>query len=318
MTSPDVLIVGGGAIGVCCALELSRQGADVTLLESGAELGAGCSAGSAGLLCPSHAAPLATRAALRHGLRWSLTRHGPFAMRLRPSLLPWLARFAAACTPARERAATDVLRELSVASLELHERLRDEADTGTERLGTLNVYETEAGFDLGRREAVEHARAGLREHVLSAAEASELEPALAGPIAGAIYYPDEMSGDPLAFVQAVGFAAVDAGAAIRTRTEVLGLRTAGRRIAKVETTAGDLAAGTVVLAAGAWTPTPRPRARALDPRRRGQGISPRLRSRRRRPARSHFPPGGTRGRNADAATAPARGHARARRARPLS
>ena len=254
MTSPDVLIVGGGAIGVCCALELSRQGADVTLLESGAELGAGCSAGSAGLLCPSHAAPLATRAALRHGLRWSLTRHGPFAMRLRPSLLPWLTRFAAACTPARERAATEVLRELSVASLELHERLRDEADTGTERLGTLNVYETEAGFDLGRREAVEHARAGLREHVLSAAEASELEPALAGPIAGAIYYPDEMSGDPLAFVQAVGFAAVDAGAAIRTRTEVLGLRTAGRRIAKVETTAGDLAAGTVVLAAGAWTP----------------------------------------------------------------
>jgi D-amino-acid dehydrogenase len=254
MTSPDVLVVGGGAVGVCCALELSRQGADVMLLESGAELGTGCSAGGAGLLCPSHAAPLATRAALRNGLRWSLTRDGPFALRLRPPLLPWLARFAAACTPARERAATDILRELSVASLELHERLRGEADTGTERLGTLNVYETEAGFDVGRREAAEHARAGLRSHVLSAAEAGELEPALAGPIAGGVYYPDELSGDPLAFVQAVGHAAVGAGAAIRTRTEVLGLRAAGRRITKVETTAGDLAAGTVVLAAGAWTP----------------------------------------------------------------
>jgi D-amino-acid dehydrogenase len=249
-----VLIVGGGAIGICCALELARAGADVALVESGAGIGAGCSAGSAGLLCPSHATPLATRTALRMGLRWSLTPDGPFALRLRPSLLPWLARFAAACTPARERAATGILRELSVASLRLHERLREEAGTGTERLGTLNVYETDAGFATGRREATEHEEAGLRAQVLSGAEACELEPALAGPVAGAVYYPEEMSGDPLAFVHAVGAAATAAGATIRTGTEVLALRAGRGRITSVETTAGRFVAGAVVLAAGAWTP----------------------------------------------------------------
>jgi D-amino-acid dehydrogenase len=252
--SADVLVVGGGAIGVCCALELARAGAAVTLVERGADLGAGCSAGSAGLLCPSHATPLATSAGLRMGLRWSLTPDGPFALRLRPSLLPWLARFAAACTPARQHVATGVLRDLSVASLELHERLRDEAETGTERLGTLNVYETEDGFELGRREAAEHARAGLHSEVLSAVDACELEPALRSPIAGAVLYPDELSGDPLAFVRAVGAAASDAGAFIRTRTEVLTLRAVGGHIAEVETTAGPLTAASVVLAAGAWTP----------------------------------------------------------------
>jgi D-amino-acid dehydrogenase len=250
----DVLVVGGGAIGVCCAFELARAGAAVTLVESGPELGAGCSAGSAGLLCPSHAAPLATRAGLRMGLRWAFTADGPFALRLRPSLVPWLARFAAACTPERERVAISVLRELSVRSLELHKSLRDVVGAQTERLGTLNVYESEDGFEVGQREAAEHARAGLQSQVLTGEDACKLEPALVGPVAGAVFYPDELSGDPLAFVQAVGAGAADAGAVIRTGTEVLALRSAGARIAEVETTAGTLAAGTVVLAAGAWTP----------------------------------------------------------------
>jgi D-amino-acid dehydrogenase len=50
----DVVVVGGGAIGVCCAYELAQRGIGVTLLESGEELAAGASSGNAGLLCPSH------------------------------------------------------------------------------------------------------------------------------------------------------------------------------------------------------------------------------------------------------------------------
>jgi D-amino-acid dehydrogenase len=259
--SPDVVVIGGGAVGVCCALDMATRGAQVTLLEAGADLGAGCSAGNAGLVCPSHAAPLATRAALRAGLRWALRPDAPFALRPRPSLVPWLARFAAACTPERERAGTRLVRALAVESLALHERLAEEAGTGAERRGTLNVYETEAGLAAGRSEVAEHAGAGLRADVLSGSEAVELEPALVGPVPGAIHYPDELVGDPLAFVRAVGRAAGAAGADVRTQTEVLALETAGRRVTSVETTAGPLVAATVVLAAGAWSPR---LARGLD------------------------------------------------------
>jgi D-amino-acid dehydrogenase len=254
VSGADVVVVGGGAIGVACAYELARAGAQVTLLEAGSALGGGCSGGSAGLLCPSHAAPLATRAALGHAIRWSLSREAPLALRPRPALIPWLARFLAACTPERERAASSVLRALSISSLALHERLRREIGIRLEPSGTLNVYETVAGLEHGRRESLEHAAAGLRCERLSEAEACALEPALSAPIAGAIYYPDELSGDPLDFVRVLAAAAEDAGATIRAGTEVLSLERRGSRIVRLETTAGPIAAGTLVLAAGAWTP----------------------------------------------------------------
>src|SRR4051794_29538400 len=254
VTTPDVAIVGGGVIGACCALELARAGARVALLESAAGLGQGCSAGNAGLLCPSHVEPIASRAALLEGLKALPSRDSPLALRPRPALVPWLLRFAAACTPARERAATQITRELSAASLQLHAELAAEHGTGVAQTGTLNVYETVKVFGRGRQEAAHNTAAGLRNQVLAGDEATAFEPALAGPVAGAIYYPDDRSGDPLAFVQGVGRAAEAAGAEIRCGVEVLGLRVRGRRIEALETSAGPLSAGTVVLAAGVWSP----------------------------------------------------------------
>ena len=58
---PDVVIVGGGAIGVASAYYLARRGAHVVVLEAGSAVGAEASYGNAGLVSPSHCIPLATR-----------------------------------------------------------------------------------------------------------------------------------------------------------------------------------------------------------------------------------------------------------------
>lgn len=253
--SPDVLVVGGGAIGAASALELARRGARVTLLERGSQLAAGCSAGNAGLICPSHAHPLSNPAALRSGVRWMLRRDSPLYVRPRPAILPWLARFAAASTPARADAGMRVIRSLGLASLELHAGLAAAGiNTGFTRRGILNVYETEPGFATGRREADLHAGAGLQSEQMAADRARAIEPALVGPLAGAVLYPDEAHCDPEQFVNAVGEAATEAGADIRLGVEVLGLRRDGPHKTAVDTTVGPVGAGTVVVAAGAWTP----------------------------------------------------------------
>src|SRR5947207_15218535 len=209
----EVVVVGGGAIGVCVARELARRGADVTLLEQGEELAAGASSGNAGLLCPSHSEPIANPDSVRNGLRWMLKPDSPFYLRPRPSVAPWLARFVKASTTGRAAEGTRIIRELSLASLELHAALADEGlNTGFVRRGILNVYETEAGFAHAR----EHAAAtGLTAEVLDRDETRELEPAVGDRTAGGVYFRDEAHCDPLGFVYVIGHAAREAGASIK-------------------------------------------------------------------------------------------------------
>jgi D-amino-acid dehydrogenase len=244
--SPDVVVIGGGAIGAATALELAARGAAVTLVERGPELAAGCSSGNAGLICPSHSAPLSNPAAVRNGLRWMLKRDSPFSLKPRPHAVPWLTRFLLAAR--RAEVGARVIRALAVASLELHAELARRVDTGFERRGVLNVYASEETFAAGRAEAM---RSGLRFESLDSEAAVALEPALGPSTRGAVFYPDEAHCDPLRFVQAVGHAAAGSGVEIRTGTEANLRRRNGAVV--VDTRDGDLRPKVVVLAAGAWS-----------------------------------------------------------------
>jgi D-amino-acid dehydrogenase len=250
----DVIVVGGGVIGTCTALELAQRGASVRLIEALPRLGDGCSGGNAGLLCPSHVEPIASRAALKTGIRWLFSRTSPFALHPRPSLLPWLVRYISACTSERERAAIETIRAMSLASLLLHEHLNEAFGTGVARRGTLNVYETHRFLEYGVAEAAANRAAGLRNELMTSKAATAFEPALKGAIAGAIYYPDDLSGDPAEFINVLGRAASRAGATLTLRTRVTALKTRGSRVEGVETSNGDYHAKSVVLATGVWTP----------------------------------------------------------------
>ena len=83
--APDVLIVGGGAIGVATAFELARRGREVVLVEARETVGVECSYGNAGLVSPSHCIPLARPGLLRRVPGW-LRPGGAVYVQPRPSV----------------------------------------------------------------------------------------------------------------------------------------------------------------------------------------------------------------------------------------
>lgn len=253
-TSADVAVVGGGAVGVCIALELAGRGASVVLLERGAELAWACSAGNAGIVGSSHVVPLADPAAVRDGIRWMARPDSPFYVRPRPRVLPWLLRFAAAANPAQVKRHRAVLHELASRSAALHAGLEAAGlDAGYRRRGLLNIYRSERAFARAREEIMHTSSNGAGPRVATDDLPGELGSALTSDIAGAILDPYEAHCDPRRFVDAVGALAADAGVDIRTGVEVLGFQRRGARIDSLQTTSGDLAADEVVIAAGVWS-----------------------------------------------------------------
>jgi octopine oxidase subunit B len=113
-------------------------------------------------------------------------------------------------------------------------------------------------FDDGERPFREARARGLREcgvpvEVLAPDEVRQIEPALTGEFAGAAWCAIDGHVTPPCAVWAFADAARRHGAEVRTGVRVHAVETAGGRVVGVATSAGTVAAGQVVLCAGAGT-----------------------------------------------------------------
>ena len=79
----EILIIGGGSIGVCSAHFLNQAGHDVTLVDKD-DICAGSSYGNAGLVVPSHSIPLSAPGVWLKGLKWMFNPESPFY--IKPSM----------------------------------------------------------------------------------------------------------------------------------------------------------------------------------------------------------------------------------------
>jgi D-amino-acid dehydrogenase len=89
-----VTVIGGGIVGLCCALQLQARFADVAIVDPG-DLRRAASYGNAGQLALGEVVPLAGPDVLRSLPKWMADPLGPLAIRWEyfPRALPWFLRF---------------------------------------------------------------------------------------------------------------------------------------------------------------------------------------------------------------------------------
>jgi glycine oxidase len=125
---------------------------------------------------------------------------------------------------------------------------------------------------------------GLDAEWLPPGECRRLEPGLSPRIAGGILSPQDANVDPPATIEALRGALSAAGGELVEGAEVQELELEGDRVTGVRTPAGTVSAGSVVVAAGAWSSRLSPGAPAVRPV-KGQILELRSRHGARAPAR---------------------------------
>jgi len=272
----DVAIVGGGVIGLCCALHLLRAGRSVVVLEKG-RTGGGASHGNCGTITPSHALPLAQPGMVRKALGWMMSKDAPFYVRPRldVDLFGWMLRFAGHCSWDQVRRATHDRAALLNLSRQLMEDLiRSESiDCEFSAAGLLTVFRDERVFAQSRHLETLLAEFEIPIEALAGDEVLRREPALKPGVVAAHWYPGDAVLRPDRFVAELARIVRALGGEIRegAAVERFDRRSDGSAVAIVSGEA--VSAQALLLCGGAWSPALAARLGLRVPIQPGKGYS---------------------------------------------
>jgi D-amino-acid dehydrogenase len=272
----DVVVLGGGVIGLVCALYLLRAGRGVTVIEQG-RAGGATSHGNCGTITPSHAVPLAMPGMIAQALRWLLKPDAPFriAPRMDFALFEWLLQFAQRCNWPEFKRITAVKAPLLRLSRQALETLisDEQLDCEFEPVGTLNVYRDARAFEKSSWLPQALRDCDLPIEVLDGAQCRARAPVLNDSIVGGYFNPFDAHLRPDRYLAELARAVRAHGGVIEESTKITGFRRDRDRISAVQTDRGDFTGDEVIMALGSWSPL---LARQLDlriPIQPGKGYS---------------------------------------------
>jgi D-amino-acid dehydrogenase len=246
-----VVVVGAGVVGLCTALALRREGADVTVLDR-ASVDHGASAGNAGWVVPVLAAPLSGPGVLTEAARATLRGEGSVGIRPAAGVLGWAAGFLRSMHADRHRDGLRAVLALGARSVELFDELRASGvEFEMHRRGLLIAARTWHGLESAKAlVAAAHAAGyGGETHVHVGPAVQALEPALAGTVVGVVHAVADAHVRPESLLAGLRAALRGDGATLRRGVAVRGIERDGAGWA-LATTGGAVPADRVVLAAG--------------------------------------------------------------------
>ena len=257
--SQKVTIIGAGIVGAACALELLRDGHQVTIVEPGDPGGEqAASYGNGTLLNPSSVIPMSSPGLWKKVPGYLRDPLGPLTIRWSylPRLLPWLRRFVTAgSTPDKVARIGRALQPLLADAPALHRALAEEAGVAylITRQGVLFAFPNRAAFEAESLSWRVRRENGTKWLELDEDELRQREPALSRRYKFALLVEENgQCRDPGALVSALIRHAVAMGAHL-VQARATGFRIEGGRLNSVLTDGAEIPSDRAVIAAGAYS-----------------------------------------------------------------
>ena len=255
--SKEIIIIGGGIIGLCSAYYLQKEGHQVTVIDQ-SDFSNGASYVNAGYITPSHIISLAAPGIIIKGIKWMFNSASPFYVKPRFDLdfFKWAIAFKKSATATKVASSIPVLKEMNLISRTLFEEMHASKDLDFfyEHRGLMMFYKTdkagEEEWNVGKK-AID---LGLKVENLSKEEVQKIEKNVDLNIKGAVYYHSDAHMTPNEFMPQLKSFLVKKGVLFLENQSIDELLILGDKISAVKTKNQEFKADEFVIAAGSWTP----------------------------------------------------------------
>jgi D-amino-acid dehydrogenase len=270
----EIVIIGGGIIGLCCAYYLQQDGHQVTIVDK-SDISSGASFVNAGYITPSHIIPLAAPGMITKGLKWMFNASSPFYVkpRLEADFLRWSWLFKKSATTKHVEKSIPIIKDINLLSRELYTDMKNSGDFDfhLEHKGLLMCYQTdkegEAEWKMGQRAIQE----GLKVQNLTKEEVKQLEPNIDFNIKGAVYFDSDAHMTPTNFMPQLIELLKQKSVQFCTNEAITDLQFEKGNIVSVQTSKQLLKADEYVLSAGTWSSVLAKKLRIRLPLQAGKG-----------------------------------------------
>ena len=256
MRKKEVIVVGGGIIGLATAYYLNLEGHDVSVIDQD-KIKSGASHINSGYLTPSHIIPLAAPGMISKGFRWMFNNSSPFYIKPRfdLDLVNWGMKFIKSCTSEHVQKSMKSILDINLLSKKLFIEMQQSNtfDFHLESKGLLMAYKT----SLAEREEAKAASwakdLGIIVKQLSKEEILKIQPKVPMEVAGAFMYESDAHTTPELFMNNLKNHLMSRGVKFFLDTVVTSFQKKEKKIEALNTNNGIFKADEFVIATGAWT-----------------------------------------------------------------
>lgn len=254
----NVVVIGAGMVGLSCAYSLAQEGVSVTVVDGRAEGDPRCSNGNAGMIVPSHYAPLASPSMVKLGVKLALDRPGPFGFSPRMGMagVLWSLRFLRTARSHHVQRMSPLIRDLNLMSRDITAQWHAVSEGGFtfNRSGLLMVCENDEWLHEEASAAETAQELGLETTVHDREGLARAEPNARLEAVGAVEYHDDCATDPAQMLAWLRKGCLDLGVVIADSSPVSVVTTEGGSATGVVARERIVPADAVVIAAGAASP----------------------------------------------------------------